>query len=82
MAELSRRLHARAQDAEDVIQRRLSRAAGEIAMWAEYDYVLVNEDYDKTYIQLEHIYRAERLKRARNPGLKAFVQQLLDEAQG
>jgi guanylate kinase len=79
MAELSRRLHARAQDAEDVIQRRLGRAAGEIAMWAEYDYVLVNEDYDKTYIQLEHIYRAERLKRSRNPGLKAFVQQLLDE---
>jgi guanylate kinase len=79
MAELSRRLHARAQDAEDVIQRRLARAAGEIAMWAEYDYVLVNEDYDKTYIQLEHVYRAERLKRTRNPGLKPFVQQLLEE---
>jgi guanylate kinase len=79
MAELSRRLHARAQDAEDVIQRRLGRAAGEIAMWAEYDYVLVNEDYDKTYIQLEHVYRAERLKRTRNPGLKPFVQQLLEE---
>ena len=81
MVELSRRLHARAQDAEDVIQRRLGRAAGEIAMWAEYEYVLVNEDYDKTYIQLEHIYRAERLKRSRNPGLKAHVQTLLDEAQ-
>jgi guanylate kinase len=79
MEELSRRLHARAQDAEDVIQRRLGRAAGEIAMWAEYDYVLVNEDYDKAYIQLEHIYRSERLKRVRNPGLKSFVQQLLDE---
>jgi guanylate kinase len=79
MAELSRRLHARAQDAEDVIQRRLGRAAGEIAMWAEYDYVLVNEDYDKTYIQLEHVYRAERLKRTRNPGLKPFVEQLLKE---
>jgi guanylate kinase len=80
MAELSRRLHARAQDAEDVIQRRLGRAAGEIKMWGEYDYVLVNEDYDKTYIQLEHIYRAERLKRVRNPGLKPFVQGLLEEA--
>jgi len=79
MAELSRRLHARAQDAEDVIQRRLSRAAGEIAMWAEYDYVLVNEDYDQAYVQLEHIYRAERMKRARNPWLKPFVQGLLDE---
>jgi guanylate kinase len=80
MAELSRRLHARAQDAEDVIQRRLDRAAAEIRMWGEYDYVIVNEDYDKAYIQLEHIYRAERLKRHRNPGLKAHVQGLLDEA--
>jgi guanylate kinase len=79
MAELSRRLHARAQDAEDVIQRRLGRAAGEIAMWPEYDYVLVNEDYDRTLIDLEHVYRAERMKRARNPGLKGFVQSLLDE---
>jgi guanylate kinase len=80
MEELSRRLHARAQDDEDVIQRRLGRAAGEIAMWAEYDYVIVNEDYDVAYIQLEHIYRAERQKRARNPWLKPFVQSLLDEA--
>src|SRR5579862_3493370 len=41
MADLSRRLHARAQDAEDVIQRRLGRAYGEIAMWGEYDYVIL-----------------------------------------
>ena len=79
MAELSRRLHARAQDDEDVIQRRLDRAAGEIAMWAEYDYVLVNEDYDRAYVELEHIYRAERLKRTRNPGLKGFVDALMAE---
>ena len=79
MAELSRRLHARAQDDEDVIQRRLDRAAGEIAMWAEYDYVLVNEDYDQAYVELEHIYRAERLKRTRNPGLKGFVDALMAE---
>jgi guanylate kinase len=82
MAELSRRLHARAQDDEDVIQRRLGRAAGEIAMWAEYDYVLVNEDYDQAYVELEHIYRAERLKRTRNPGLKGFVQALMAEERG
>lgn len=80
MAELSRRLHARAQDAEQVIQRRLGRAAGEIAMWAEYDYVLVNADYDVAYSQLEHIYRAERLRRSRSPGLKTFVQGLMDES--
>jgi guanylate kinase len=79
MADLSRRLHARAQDAEDVIQRRLGRAYGEIAMWGEYDYVIVNDDFDHAYAELSHIYRAERLRRVRNPWLKSFVQRLLDE---
>ena len=79
MADLARRLHARAQDAEDVIQRRLVRAYGEIAMWGEYDYVILNEDFDVAYAELAHIYHAERLKRARNPWLKGFVQGLLNE---
>lgn len=79
MAELSRRLHSRAQDAEDVIERRLGRAAGEIRMWGEYDYVLVNEDYDTAYSQLGHIYHAERLRRVRNPWLRGFVGDLLEE---
>lgn len=79
MADLGRRLHARAQDAEDVIQRRLGRAYGEIAMWGEYDYVILNDDFDQAYADLVHIYHAERLRRARNPWLKPFVQALLDE---
>ena len=79
MADLSRRLHARAQDAEDVIQRRLGRAYGEIAMWGEYDYVILNEDFDVAYAELAHIYHAERLKRARNPWLKGFVQGLREQ---
>lgn len=79
MADLARRLHARAQDAEDVIQRRLGRAYGEIRMWGEYDYVIVNDDFDLAYAELAHIYRAERLRRARNPWLAGFVKGLLDE---
>jgi len=79
MADLSRRLHARAQDREDVIQRRLGRAYDEIAQWGAYDYVVVNEDFDRAYAELAHIYHAERLRRARNPWLKPFVQALLDE---
>jgi guanylate kinase len=79
MADLSRRLHARAQDAEDVIQRRLGRAYGEIARWGEYDFVIVNDDFDRAYADLAHIYHAERLRRTRNPGLGPFVQDLLDE---
>ena len=82
MADLSRRLHARAQDAEDVIARRLGRAYGEIAMWKEYDYVILNDDFDHAYADLAHIYHAERLKRARNPWLKPFVTKLLDEKLG
>ncbi len=79
MAELRRRLHTRAQDAEDVIERRLGRAAGEIRMWAEYDYVLVNQDIDAAYAALVEIYRAERLKRGRNLWLAPFVEKLLAE---
>jgi guanylate kinase len=79
MADLARRLHARAQDAEDVIDRRLGRAYGEISHWAEYDYVVVNEDFDLAYADVAHIYHAERLRRARNPWLTPFVEALLAE---
>jgi guanylate kinase len=82
MRDLSKRLHARAQDPEDVIQRRLGRAYGEIPHWNEYDYVLVNEDLESTYVELQAIYRAEKLKRRRMLGLEAFVQKLLDEPLG
>ena len=79
MAELKRRLHDRAQDPEDVIERRLGRAQGEIRMWPEYDYVIVNDDAGRAYGELVHIYRAERLKRGRNVWVGSFVQRLLDE---
>ena len=78
MADLRRRLFARAQDGAEVIERRLARAPVEIAHWAEYDYVLINDDFDRTYADLAHIYHAERLRRPRNPGLADFVQSLLD----
>jgi guanylate kinase len=79
MADLAHRLHTRAQDDIDVIERRLGRARGEIRYWLEYDYVLVNDDVARAYQELETIYRAETLKRSRNPWLNAFVQKLLDE---
>jgi len=79
MVDLRRRLYARAQDASDVIERRLGRAKDEIRMWGEYDYVVVNEDFDRAYADLAHIYHAERLKRVRNPWLAPFVGQLMAE---
>ncbi len=78
MVDLRRRLVARAQDGAEVIARRLDRAPGEIARWSDYDYVLVNDDFDQAYADLAHIYHAERLKRARNPWLGDFVAGLLD----
>lgn len=77
MEALASRLHARAQDAAEVISRRLGRARGEIAHWAEYDFVIVNEDFDRAYAQIESIYVAERLRRARNPWLGPFVEGLI-----
>lgn len=79
MAELKRRLEARAQDHPDVIERRLSRAKAEIEHWREYDYVLVNSDFDGAYAELAHIYHAERQRRVRNPGLEPVVGALLAE---
>ena len=80
MRALADRLHSRAQDAEDVIARRLGRAAGEIAKWADYDYVIVNEDFERAYRELDTIYRAERLRRFRNPWIEEVVGRLVNEA--
>lgn len=77
--DLSRRLHARAQDSEAVIEQRLALGKSEIAHWGEYDYVIVNKDFDRAYADLVHIYRAERMKPGRNPWLPEFVQSLLAE---
>jgi len=79
LKEMSRRLHARSQDSETVIQRRLDRAKHEIVEWEQFDYVVVNEDFDAAYAELAHIYHAERLRRARNPWIGPFVQGLLRE---
>ena len=76
MLDLRRRLVARAQDSDAVIEGRLLRAAGEIAHWGEFDYVLVNDDFDRAYSDLGHIYRTERLRRARQPWLAGFVEAL------
>jgi guanylate kinase len=54
MAVLASRLKGRASDAPDVIERRLGRAKGEIAKWDRYDYVVVNEDFDRAYAELVH----------------------------
>ena len=77
MAELDRRLHERGTDSDDVIASRMQRAAAEISHWAEYDYVLINEDMDKCLEEVRSILAAERLKRWRQAGLVSFVRDLV-----
>lgn len=77
--ELKRRLEARAQDHPDVIERRLAKAKAEIEHWVDYDYVLVNDDFDRTYAELAHVYHAERQRRERNPALAGVVSGLMTE---
>ncbi|KQY29750.1 guanylate kinase [Caulobacter sp. Root1455] len=79
LAEMSRRLHARSQDSEEVIHRRLARAKDEVAAWEQFDYVILNDDFDKAYSDLAHIYHAERQKRSRNPWIGNLVADLLKE---
>lgn len=71
--ELERRLRARAQDAEDVVAARMARAGNEISHWAEYDYVVINDDLDATLDKIKTILAAERMKRGRQSGIPAFV---------
>lgn len=75
-AELDRRLHSRAQDSEAVITERMARAADEMTHWSEYDYVVVNVDFEECVRQVQAILSAERLKRPRQIGLSDFVTRL------
>ncbi|MGL4371812.1 MAG: guanylate kinase, partial [Alphaproteobacteria bacterium] len=74
---LAKRLHQRSQDTADVVAGRMAKAADEISHWAEYDYVLINDQFDTTLLQLQAILQAERLKRERQLGLATLVQELL-----
>ncbi len=74
---LAKRLHQRSQDTADVVAERMAKAADEISHWAEYDYVLINDQFDTTLVQLQAILQAERLKRERQLGLAKLVQELL-----
>jgi guanylate kinase len=77
MDELEKRLHARGTDSGEVITDRMERAAGEISHWAEYDYVLINDDTGQCLAEVQAIVAAERLKRARQAGLVTFVRDLV-----
>ena len=74
--ELERRLRRRAEDSEDIIARRMEKAADELAHWPEYDYVIVNHDLDRAFADVRTVLAAERLKRERQIGLADFMREL------
>ncbi len=75
--ELERRLRARNQDPEDVVQSRMAKADAEMSHWAEYDYVIINYDLDESEQMLRSILLAERLRRRRQTGLAAIVKTMI-----
>ena len=76
-SELERRLRARAQDSDAVVAARMARASNEISHWAEYDYVVINDDVDAALDKIRTILAAERMKRGRQIGIPSFVGTLM-----
>ena len=52
-ADLEQRLHSRAQDSDEVIRGRMSRASHEMSHWAEYDYIVINHDIDEAFAEVQ-----------------------------
>ena len=74
--ELERRLKERGQDTDEVVKERMSEATAEITHWAEYDYVIINEDLNLSVKTVLGILHSERMKRIRQIGLGEFVRSI------
>ncbi|MCE3286092.1 MAG: guanylate kinase, partial [Steroidobacteraceae bacterium] len=77
-AELERRLRGRGTDAEAVIQRRLRDAAADMTHWGEFDFVVVNDDFDRALEDLLGVVRGTETERAvaDRPGLAELAAEL------
>ena len=73
IAEMKSRLRRRAEDAEEVINRRLKTAVGEMRHWSKYDYVIGNDDLERAYESVRAILRAERHKQHRSPAIAPLI---------
>lgn len=75
LQELERRLYARAQDNEEVVQRRMREARSEISHYNEYDFVLINDDLNNTYQKIRSIIEAKRVTRQNKADLEKLIKQ-------
>ena len=79
ITELRRRLESRGQDSAETIGKRMLKSWDEISHWGSYDYVLVNDDLDRTFEDLKTIVTATRLRRLQQPVLVSLVRTLQQE---
>lgn len=79
--ELRRRLESRAQDPADVVKRRMAESSKEISHWAEYDYVLTNDSFERCLEEIKSILETERKRRHRQIGLADFARSLMFDAE-
>ena len=77
-AELESRLRKRASDTEDVIARRLQESTLEMSHWSDFDYVIVNREFDQALSELNAIFDGQgQASRRDRPELAALTRELL-----
>ena len=77
--ELEKRLLKRNQDTDKTVKDRMSKASNEISHYAEYDYIIVNEDFEDSLVNIESILVAEGLKRSRQLKIQEVINNLLND---
>lgn len=75
LQELERRLHSRAQDSEEIVAKRMKEARSEISHYAEYDFILINDDLENTYKKIRSIIETKRVERQNKDDLKKLIAQ-------
>ena len=76
---LQERLMKRAQDSSETVKDRMTKSIGEIMHWKEYDYVIVNSNFEQTLHEVKSIITSEKLRRVRNSQLEEFIKKLTYE---
>ncbi len=70
---LRQRLESRAQDSVDVIDKRMEEAASESSHFSEYDYLVINQDFDQALLELRAIFIAKRLAQVKQAARNADI---------
>ena len=76
---LQERLMKRAQDSSETVKDRMTKSIGEIMHWKEYDYVIVNSNFEQTLHEVKSIITSEKLRSVRNSQLEEFIETLTNE---